>query len=271
MIEEEAHDLNAADEEQSKADDFDERGLSESAKKKLEERKKKKKTPSENSKEGNPTETLAAGERKGLEPKWRKKIEGGYRLRFVMDSGAAKTIVPRDAIPGMKVKKSTGGSFRMANGNVIPNLGDSIIKGLGAINAHPTKIGTQVADVTKPLAAATEAVDAGRTIVLHRTGGIVKKLSPESEKKIRDIIKAENGPEVILERRGGAFTFDIDVQSQEADKWEKPKKTFKSAVRQSSDMDVSMVSGNRFDPLWDEEGDDLECQPCGAESRFHRR
>ena len=85
MIEEEAHDLNAADEEQSKADDFDERGLSEAAKKKLEERKKKKKTPSENSRECNPTETLAAGERKGLEPKWRKKIEGGYRLRFVMD------------------------------------------------------------------------------------------------------------------------------------------------------------------------------------------
>ena len=88
---------------------------------------------------------------------------------------------------------------------------------------------------------------------------------------IRDIIKAEKGPEVILERRGGAFTFDIDVQSEDANKWEKPKKTVKNAGRQSSDMDVSMVSRNRFDPLWDEEGDEIECHPCGAESRFHRR
>ena len=131
----------------------------------------------------------------------------------------------------------------MANGNVITNLGDSVISGLGAINAHPTKIGTQVADVTKPLAAATEAVDGGRTIILHRTGGIVKKLSPESEKMIRDIIKAEKGPEVILERRGGAFTFDIDVQSDEASKWETPKKTVRSTVRQSSDMDKAWRAG----------------------------
>ena len=159
----------------------------------------------------------------------------------------------------------------MANGNIIPNLGESSINGLGAINAHPTKFGTQVADVTKPLAAATEAVDGGRTIILHRTGGIVKKLSPESEKMIRDIIKAEKGPEVILERRGGAFTFDIDVQSDEANKWETPKKTVKNTGRQSSDMDVSMVSKNRFDPLWDEEGEGIECQPCEANACFHRR
>ena len=129
-----------------------------------------------------------------------------------MDSGAAKAIMPRDAIPGMKMSKPKGGSLRMANGNVIPNLGEAEIKGLGAVNSHPQQFGTQVAGVTKPLAAATEPVDGGRTIILHRTGGIVKKLSHELEKKTRDIIKAEMGPEVILERRGGAFTFDIDVK-----------------------------------------------------------
>ena len=111
----------------------------------------------------------------------------------------------------------------MANGNVIPNLGEAEIKGLGAVNSHPTQFSTQVADVTKPLAAATEAVDGGRTIILHRTGGIVKKLSLESEKKIRDIIKSEEGPEVILERRGGAFTFDTDVQT-DGNQWETPKR-----------------------------------------------
>ena len=34
----------------------------------------------------------------------------------------------------------------MANGNIIPNLGESSTNGLGAVNAHPTKFGTQVAD-----------------------------------------------------------------------------------------------------------------------------
>ena len=58
----------------------------------------------------------------------------------------------------------------MANGNVIPKLGEAEIKGLGAVNSHPHQFGTQVADVTKPLAAATEAMDGGRTIILHRTG-----------------------------------------------------------------------------------------------------
>ena len=53
---------------------------------------------------------------------WRKKIQGGHRLKFVLDSGAVKTIVPKDAIPGMKLDKSKGGSFRVADGTVIPNL-----------------------------------------------------------------------------------------------------------------------------------------------------
>ena len=128
-----------------------------------------------------------------------------------------------------------------------------------------------MADVTKPLAAATEAVDGGRTIILHRTGGIVKKLSPESEKKIRDIIKAETGPEVILERRGGAFTFDIDVQSDGGSKWETPKKTVKSTINQTSKMDVDVASANRFDPLWDDEEDTIDCGMCNAGAGFHRR
>ena len=99
----------------------------------------------------------------------------------------------------------------------------------------------------------------------------MKKLSPESEKMIRDKIKAEKGPEVILERRGGAFTFDIDVQSDEASRWETPKKTAKGTTRQSSAMDTDVANWNRFDPLWDEEGDEIECGTCNAGACFHRR
>ena len=156
----------------------------------------------------------------------------------------------------------------MANGNVIPNLGEGDVKGLGAVNSHPSQFSTQVADVTKPLAAATEAVDSGRTIILHRTGGIVKKLSLESEKKIRDIIKSEEGPEVILERRGGAFTFDIDVQT-EGNQWEHPKKTAKRVSNQSTKMDVDEASHNRFRALWENEEDAIQCGPCNNEKGLH--
>ena len=161
----------------------------------------------------------------------------------------------------------------MANGNIIPNLGESDIKGLGALNSHPQKFVTQVADVTKPLAAASEAVDAGRTIILHRTGGIVKKLSHESEKKIRDIIKAEEGPGVILERRGGGFKFDIDVKGEKSEatnQWETRKKTVKAASNQGNKMDIDVADKNRFDPMWDDEEDAIQCNECNQSGRFHR-
>ena len=79
----------------------------------------------------------------------------------MLDSGAVKTIVPPDAIPGMKVSKmNSGGSFRVANGQVIPNHGIVKIEGRGSINNNPMKMNSQVADVTKPLAAANEMVEA---------------------------------------------------------------------------------------------------------------
>ena len=43
---------------------------------------------------------------RGLEPGYRKKISGGHKITFVMDSGAVKTIVPPDALPGMQIKKT---------------------------------------------------------------------------------------------------------------------------------------------------------------------
>ena len=80
-------------------------------------------------------------------------------------------------------------------------------------------------------------------------------MSHESEKKIRDIIKAEEGPEVILERRGGGFTFDIDVQSEKSDisnQWQTPKETVRATGNRGNEMDIDVAGKNRFDPLWDD-------------------
>ena len=68
----------------------------------------------------------------GLKDKpWHKTIKKGHRLKFVLDLGTLKTIVPKDAIPGMKLDKSKQGSFRVANGDVIPNLGSTKLKSNG--------------------------------------------------------------------------------------------------------------------------------------------
>ena len=195
---------------------------------------------------------------------WRKKIQGGHRLKFVLDSGAVKTIVPKDAIPGMKLDKSKGGSFRVASGEVLPNLGPTKLEGVGTLNGSPVKIGTQVADITKPLASVDEMVTSGMMVIMHRTGGIAKRLSVETERKIRDLVKGEKGNEVVLERQGGSFTFEIDVKDSEG--WKTPKKT----ARASTQMDVSEASIEKsyYDALWEDEYEELECMPCGA--AFHR-
>ena len=199
---------------------------------------------------------------------WRKKIPGGHRIKFVLDSGAVKTIVPKDAIPGMKVDKSKGGSFLVASGEVLPNLGSTKIEGVGTLSGSPMKIGTQVAEITKPLASVDEMVTNGMMVIMHRTGGIAKRLDVETERKIRDLVKGTQGNEVVLERAGGSFTFEIDVKSQgSADGFQEPKKTVKASNRQMQVDEVAIKS--YFDALWNEpEYEEIECGQCAP--TFHR-
>ena len=205
---------------------------------------------------------------KGLEPTYRKKIDGGNRIRFVLDSGAVKTIVPKNAIPGAKLKSTGAGkSFRVANGKEIPNLGSTVVDGKVARNGNPVKFTAQVADVTKPLASVDEMVEAGNLVVLHKDGGIAKRLSREVEMRIAAIIRGERGAEIALQRTKGAFVFDVDVQSDDA--FQKPKKTVKPRECNQK-MEVDYCNPTRFDALWDAE-DDMVCGPCGWNHLFHRQ
>ena len=173
--------------------------------------------------------------------------------------------MPKDAVPGMKIDRSKGGSFRVANGDVIPNIGSTKLEGVGTLNGSPMKIGTQVAEITKPLASVDEMVTNGMMVIMHRSGGIAKRLDADSERKIRDIVKACQGSEIIFERANGAFTFEIDVQSE----WEtpKPKRTIRAGNR-SMDVDETQVEKSYYDALWEEEYEETQCIPCG--SAFHR-
>ena len=197
-------------------------------------------------------------------PPWRKKIPGGHRIKFVLDSGAVKTIVPKDALPDMKLDKRKGGSFRVASGEVLPNLGSTKLKGVGTLSGSPMTIGTQVAEITKPLASVDEMVANGMMVIMHRTGGLAKRLDIDTERKIRDLVKSTQGNEVVLERAGGSFTFEIDVKS---DEWKEPKKTVRPSNQKMQVDEVAIKS--YFDALWNEpEYEELECGRC--ESTFHR-
>ena len=121
-----------------------------------------------------------------------------------------------------------------------------------------------MAEITKPLASVDEMVANGMMVIMHRSGGIAKRLDIETERKIRDLVKGNQGNEVVLERAGGSFTFEIDVKSEE---WKDPKKPVKASNQRMQVDEVAIKS--YFDALWQEpEHEELECGSC--EPTFHR-
>ena len=127
-------------------------------------------------------------------------------------------------------------------------------------------MGTQVAEITKPLASVDEMVSSGMMVIMHRSGGIAKRLDPDTERQIRDLVKGCRGSEIVLERSGGSFTFEIDVKAED-EGWS--TQTKKPARADTRSMEVDAVGGpSYYDELWEEECEEVECTPCG--SFFHR-
>ena len=50
-----------------------------------------------------------------------------------LEEEAVKTIIPKDAIPGVKVGRSKRDAFRVASADVLPNLRQAELKGAGAL------------------------------------------------------------------------------------------------------------------------------------------
>ena len=112
-------------------------------------------------KTGNPDQFILSGD---------PKSKGATTLQIVLDSGAVRTIVPPNAIPGMTMRKmASGGSFIVSNEWMIPNQGEVEMEGRGTLNQNPMRIQSQMADVTKPVTAANEMIDANNMIILHET------------------------------------------------------------------------------------------------------
>ena len=91
---------------------------------------------------------------------------------------------------------------------------------------------------------------------------MIKRLDIGTERKIRDLIKSNQGNEVILERQGASFTFKMDANS--ADVWQTrpPKKTVKASSRGMEVDEVAIVK-SYSDSFWeDPEYSKLRCGPC---------
>ncbi len=193
----------------------------------------------------------------GLEPTWRKKMANGHSIKLVMDSGCITTIVPPKAIPGMKVTmtKDTGKNYRVANGELVPNEGATKLKG-ETINGDRMAITAQVVKVTKPLASANEIVDAGLWIVMHKDGGIIKKVSEEAQREISRIIDSQKGSAVPITRESNQFVMEMFVPDQEdshGEAFELAKYTFKGKGMQSNSKNQQYTSPNTWEVFWDDD------------------
>ena len=112
-------------------------------------------------------------------------------MKFVLDSGIARTIVPKVATPGMELRKSNGGSFRAEIGEVIPNLACSTLEGTDTLNRSPSKMCAQVAEITRLLAAVDEMVESEMMVIMQRSCGIAKRINVDTEGKMRDLLEIE--------------------------------------------------------------------------------
>ncbi len=206
----------------------------------------------------------ACGVNKGLEPGWRKKIQGGHRLTLVMDSGAVKTIMPPGAIPGMSIKhtRNSGKTFRVANGQEVPNLGETKLMGKST-EGQTMQITAQVAGITKPLAAANEMVDADNLVIMHKEGGVIQKLENKEKDAIMRILENSKGPKVPILRKAGAFVIEVDVKEDE-EGFQAPKKTVKPKGIKPVDMDIDEIVKGAWEAFW-------ERRDCEEESGFHRQ
>ena len=191
-----------------------------------------------------------------------------------------RTIATKNMIPGMKIyrTKNTGSSFRVANGHFVPNEGEVKLMGTSS-NGNGMCIKAQVADITRPLAATAEMVDAGNNVIIHKDGGVIKQVTQDQLERTMGAVSNEPGLEIPVYRKTNTFVIDVDIPDPKGDVemgggqgdqeggFQKPKKTVRVNPK-SAPMELDRVGlGEKpWAALWDE---DSNCQPCGP--AFHGR
>ena len=130
-------------------------------------------------------------------------------------------------------------------------------------------ITAQVAEVTKPLAAANEVVDATLSgnqenwIILNKRGGAITTVSAEARRKIIQIPKEDAKPMVPILRENNSFIIEIfvDDKEEEQNDWNIVKNGNKmhSPNRWNKQQETNNCdTRNRYAAFWTEdcEGED---------------
>ena len=117
----------------------------------------------------------------------------------VVDSGAARPVIPPDILPEIKINETaesrSGHSFRGAhkNGAPIENLGEQTVLGVTA-EGQRRRMKWTVANVRKPLISVGKLADAGNEVIFGRWPRVVN---------------TRTGQVTRLKRHGGVYTIDL--------------------------------------------------------------
>ena len=106
-------------------------------------------------------------------------------------------------------------------------------------------IKSQVANITRPLAATSEVVDARKLVAMHERGGIMKQMSAEDENKVTQKLENASGPMLPVTRKGHAFHVEMEIKQEEKG-WSIQRKKNSNGNRvtwedTSSDVEVDQV------------------------------
>jgi hypothetical protein len=128
--------------------------------------------------------------------------EGKVWSRFNLDTGAAVTVFPKGlAEPRGTASRNT---YKTASGEYVEDLGEGIVSGLGE-DGHSRRLRGRIAEVHKPLIAASAACEMGNVVVLRKDGGLIIPVGHSLAKSIEKIV--DDHPQ-----RGGAGIVNLYVE-----------------------------------------------------------
>ena len=124
-------------------------------------------------------------------------------MEIAVDSGASETVIPTDALPHIDLASSEssrrGVTYKVANGQEIPNLGQKVIRGVTHDERIPRELTAQVADVKQPLMSVMRLVQAGHRVVFDEPGAYIEHKASKER--------------IWLQEQGGMYMLKLWVHS----------------------------------------------------------
>ena len=133
--------------------------------------------------------------------------DGWHEIEMTADSGACDTVMPLRDCEWIKIHESlqskAGCKYEVANGAIIPNLGERRCLIWSEGTSEPRGISLQVADVKKPLLSLSRCADLGYESRLGKVAGC--------------LVDTETGETIPLQRKGNVYVLktwirDADFQ-----------------------------------------------------------